>query len=594
MRRTRAILLLAIAGLVLASGPGHCGIEQPSPIARAIHPDSVGVVEITNPGAFLDLFLSPDILDSIAALESYRWFRARPEGKRFEGVVRLLEDRLEMGWRPALRKLVAGGVTFGLGPGPDSVLVVEAESGAILEKLHEAVMDLLRIGGALEGASDRVRSREHDGVTVWILPNDSAYAIAGKRLIVASGPARVEAALDRLAGPGSGPESPALDSDLAAAREAVGPDADGRILIDLARLKQLPGVNGALTKKQNPVATLLFAGVTEALKNARWLAFGLRARDNTFRIDAALDGRAGGPEGPAAFAVPSGQETGALPNLRVPGRIAAFTLYRDLHRFYAEKDRLFPERTSELIFFENMMGIFFSGRDLTEEVLSETRPGLRFVVAEPVYDPAIGTPRVKIPAFAAVLRLKNPDTFREVVEEAWQKALGLINFTRGQKGQPGLIIDRLTHRATKFTVAAFSATGIEDRTHLDERFNFRPTIAVEGDSLILSSSDGLARDLIDALKAEAENAPGPQSRTDSLLEIDGARVAAAMVANRESMVRQNMIKEGNTRQQAEFAIEGLITVARLLGRTTIRLGTKDGRPSGQLAIRLHPLRRRRL
>ena len=36
---------------------------------------------------------------------------------------------------------------------------------------------------------------------------------------------------------------------------------------------------------------------------------------------------------------------------------------------------LFPERTSGLIFFENMMGIFFTGRDLTSEVLAETGAG---------------------------------------------------------------------------------------------------------------------------------------------------------------------------------------------------------------------------
>ena len=84
---------------------------------------------------------------------------------------------------------------------------------------------------------------------------------------------------------------------------------------------------------------------------------------------------------------------GALPNLAVPRRIAGLSLYRDLHAFYAAKDKLFPERTSGLIFFENMMGIFFTGRDLTDEVLAETRPEIRIVVAAQKYDPAIGTPQ---------------------------------------------------------------------------------------------------------------------------------------------------------------------------------------------------------
>ena len=68
------------------------------------------------------------------------------------------------------------------------------------------------------------------------------------------------------------------------------------------------------------------------------------------------------------------------------GRSPSLSFYRDLHKFYAAKDKLFPERTSGLIFFENMMGIFFTGRDLTDEVLAETTPEVRFVVAEQQYD----------------------------------------------------------------------------------------------------------------------------------------------------------------------------------------------------------------
>ena len=53
------------------------------------------------------------------------------------------------------------------------------------------------------------------------------------------------------------------------------------------------------------------------------------------------------------------------------------------------------------------------------------------------------------------------------MEEAWQKALGLVNFTRGQKAQPGLILDRVDHRGTPITVADSSAQDVPDRNHLD-------------------------------------------------------------------------------------------------------------------------------
>src|SRR5664279_2378148 len=157
------------------------------------------------------------------------------------------------------------------------------------------------------------------------------------------------------------------------------------------------------------------------------------------------------PLRPCCCRTPPDASTGLLPPLTVPGTIASLSLYRDLHSFYAAKNALFAERTSGLIFFENMMGIFFSGIDLTEGVLSEVRPDVRVVVAKQQYDPAVGTPATQVPAFAAVLRLKDPKRFGETVEEAWQKAIGLVNFTRGQQALPGLIIDKANQGAVSYT-----------------------------------------------------------------------------------------------------------------------------------------------
>ena len=227
------------------------------------------------------------------------------------------------------------------------------------------------------------------------------------------------------------------------------------------------------------------------------------------------------------------------------------SFHRDLHAFYAAKDKLFPDRTSGLIFFENMMGIFFTGRDLTDEVLAETKPEFRIVVAEQQYDAKTGTPRIQIPAFAAIFRLKNPDKFREVAEEAWQKALGLINFTRGQKAQPGLILDRPIHNGVQFTVSRFPLPKESERQNLDVQYNFRPSLAMLGDYLVLSSTEGLARDLIDTLKDEMAQPVKPLAGTHSLLELSGGQLASILGANRENLVRQNMLEKGHSQEQAE-------------------------------------------
>jgi len=286
------------------------------------------------------------------------------------------------------------------------------------------------------------------------------------------------------------------------------------------------------------------------------------------------------PSGPASFARVKEGSPGLAPSLVVPRQLAVLNLHRDLAGFYAAKDTLFPERTSGLIFFENMMGIFFSGRNLTDEVLSETQPQVQLVVARQDYDRTIGIPEPQLPAFALVLGLRHPDAFGEVVEEAWQKALGLINFTRGQKAQPGLILDRTEYKENRITLAKFSANEAEDRSHLDQRFNFRPSLALAKGHAILSSTDQLTRDLLDALDKSPADGAAAVHRGHSQLRLNGAELARILRANRMPLVRGNMVKEGKSQQEAEASMD---TLAALTGWADVATLTTGNLGRGQMA-----------
>ena len=93
---------------------------------------------------------------------------------------------------------------------------------------------------------------------------------------------------------------------------------------------------------------------------------------------------------------------------------------------------------------------------------------------------------------------------------------------------PGLIIDRPTYKDIKYTVAYFAPPDANDKTKLDTRFNIRPALAMPGQYLILSSTDGLARDLIDTLTREAGQTATPVAQTHSVLEIDGGQAVSAL------------------------------------------------------------------
>ena len=556
------------------------------PAIQWIPKDAVISLELTQPKALLELLSGEKATAAITALPLYQKQASTPKFKEFLNLINFMEITLGTDWRTALAKLTGGGITLAVCPQDTVLVIIDAEDEDMLQKFHEILLNMARSEAEKQEQPNRVESTQYEDVTTWTFDGKEAHAIIGKRLVLANRPEGLKAVLDLRANGAS--ENLTSKAAYQAAKRAAGPDSVATVFADLLILKNIPEIAALLEQSSNnPLAALTFAGIVEAVRDSSWLALGLDCKESTLILRASVDGKTTASTSPVAFALPSKPGEGILPNLSVPRRIAALSLYRDLHSFYAAKDDLFPERTSGLIFFENMMGIFFSGRDLTNEVLIETKPEIRLVVAEQEYDPAIGTPQVKFPAVALILRLRHPEQFNEVAEEAWQKTVGLINFTRGQQAMPGLIIDRPFQGKTKYTVAYFSTSGIEDKTNLDSRFNVRPSLAMPGEYLVLSSTDGLARDLIDALHQETEQTPKPLAGTHSLVELEGGQLASILEANRKTLIQGDMVNKGSTQEQAESSTDLLISVMEFLKRVKLRIGTHDGLTQADLEIKLN-------
>ncbi|MGB2807948.1 MAG: hypothetical protein WBC22_09415, partial [Sedimentisphaerales bacterium] len=148
-------------------------------------------------------------------------------------------------------------------------------------------------------------------------------------------------------------------------------------------------------------------------------------------------------------------------------------------------------------------------------------------------------------------------------------------------------IDRPFQGKTKYTLAYFSTSGIEDKTNLDPRFNVRPALAMPGEYLVLSSTDGLARDLIDSLNQETEQTPKPLAGTHSLVELEGGQLSSILEANRKTLIQGNMVDKGSTQEQAEANIDLFISLAKFLDRFKLRIGTHDGLTKADLEIKLN-------
>ncbi len=574
--RWSAVLLVLIASIttpmLAADSPGWSH-------ATALPHEAYVAVEISQPDRVLQQLFEPRVKQAVTSHPEFVRQRNQPDFLQMMNLVEYFERRFETDLQGLLQKLLGGGITLGIGPGEQVLVILEAEDEKVLSEVHDFLLMIAR--NQEQGQNDSVRSAEYRGVTGWSFGPGQTHAILGNRLLWTNQPQALTAAIDRI----QQADLPNLAS-LPSYQQSRKSSAKRPVASVFARmdvLKELPPVAAALDQQNNPLLTLLLAPLMQAWKQSDWLALDLDLEDLTLTMTVTSDGRADDGALPTGFAKSTEAADGAMPNLNVPRQIAGISFYRDLHRFYAAKDDLFPQRTSGLIFFENMMGIFFTGRDLTEEVLAELHPEVRMVIAQQEYPAEIGTPDPQLPGVALVFRMKRPDQFSLVAEEAWQKALGLINFTRGQQAEPGLILDKPTHAGVKYTLAAFLPPEKSDRAPAETRFNFQPALAMLDGFLVLSSTDALARDLIDALQQETKEGVVPEAGNHSIAQLNGSSLASIVRANRETLIRQNMVEKGHSREQAEAEIGMLAAVVGSIGRLQIAAG---GDRAEQLTIEL--------
>ena len=553
--------------------------EDLPPMAQWVPADAPLMVEVSEPMALLGPLLSPEFGKSVTAALG----NGNPNLKQLQAIVAALESQLGTDWRTGLRRLAGKRVSLCVGASGATLLAVDGEDEKLLGELNRVIWQFAAADAERQDRQGTVTSDDYRGVKTWTIGTNEVHALLGPRLVLGNHTSFLHKVLDLRAG--AGEPNLASSSVFKAAREAMGKDSVASAFVNLKMLRETPGLKKALEEDGDPLTALLLADTKAALRNASWLALGVYVSGGELILRTYTDGAAPESSKWASFSTPREGGAGLLPPLTVPGTIASLSLYRDLHSFYSAKNALFPERTSGLIFFENMMGIFFSGIDLTEGVLSEVRPDVRVVVAKPQYDPAIGTPATQVPAFAVVLRLKEPQRFGETVEEAWQKAIGLANFTRGQKALPGLIIDKASKDGFKYTISYYRPPADKSSSTIDARYNFRPSLARPGDYVILSSTDALARDLIEAVN-KSGSAPAKISQTaNSLMEIEGPALSAILEANREQMVRKSMVDKGNSREKAEADTGILLAALGHLDHATLTLCRDGGRPQAQLEIR---------
>ncbi|MEZ6111924.1 MAG: hypothetical protein R3C99_13030 [Pirellulaceae bacterium] len=369
--------------------------------------------------------------------------------------------------------------------------------------------------------------------------------------------------------------------------------------LDLATVRSGPdGEKLAAGRAENPLAELIAGGVLDNLTRAPYAAASLEFNTHRARLQFTLPHDAGQvAESRQYYFGPNGAGQ-APPLLAAEGRILAISMYRQFSEMWLRAGDLYDDNVNdEIAKAESNLTTLFSGKDFGEDILGAFGPESQLIVARQSFADDQPRPAIQLPAFALAFRLNDPATMQPELRRTFQSLVGFLNIVGVMNGQPQLDLDMEKTETTQIVSASYLPPTDTDNPlpggGAKINYNFSPTVAFSGDRFVLASTTGLARELIasrnqtakpttDTDSAAADAASSDTATINTAAQLNFAELLAILEANREQLIAQNMLSDGNSREEASAQIDALFTLLSRGRQAMLRLD----QPAG--ALRLQP------
>jgi hypothetical protein len=254
--------------------------------------------------------------------------------------------------------------------------------------------------------------------------------------------------------------------------------------------------------------------------------------------------------------------------------LASFSTYRNLSELWLRAGDLFDQKVNDqLAQADNTLTTLFSGRDFGTDILGALEPQIQIVSASQSFPNAL-KPSIRLPSFALVGKLKEPDSMQRDLKRIFQSFVGFLNVAGAMEGQPQLDLESEIVGDAKIYWAEYVVE--KDRKYengLPVQFNFSPSVAFLGDRVVVSSTSALARQMISEIANPIAN--HDSSLTSPLLntslELDLAMIRDALLDNRDQLITQNMLEKGHSKKEAQGEVDVLLGLMQLLGSASGQL-----------------------
>ncbi|MCP4172499.1 MAG: hypothetical protein GY758_17190 [Fuerstiella sp.] len=564
--------ILCCLSLITAADP----VTAADRTASSLLPDTtVFYAEIANPSDLISTIFDHPLRENIESLEPYRMatntvgYRAFLTGRKF------VEIQLGMEWREAIETLTSRGIYLGVDAKTQGVaLLINGKDAASMDLFRNKLLELSKLGKNPE----QIKEGEYRGVTAYEV-NKSKFAVVDDWLLITNKGDLGKVLLDRFL---DGTETSLTENEnFQAARKSRNRNASVWAYADIATVRD-SGVAPQLYSGQssNPGVELLVGGFLSTLQKTPFASAQLNASHQGIELGFSMPHKHDWvPEERNFYFGPDGTGHGPiLPHTK--NTLFTLSTYRDISEMWLRAGDLFNENINDgLAQADASLTTFFSGKDFGEDILGSLTPQVGFVAARQDFTDILPVPTIKLPQFALVMQLKDPGKMARELRRTFQSMIGFFNVVGAMEGRSQLEmdIDKLDNGAELITSVYIPDEDDAASTRADIIYNFSPSVGFFGERFVVASTHRLARELVQA------DVPADDSELGNThVQLEGDILRQVLNDNRGQLVSQNMLEDGNSREEAENTIDLLLEVVGYFKHLSASINVS----SNQLGIEL--------
>jgi hypothetical protein len=533
--------------------------EPDAHLARLVPENAVLSVRLSS----FDALASHPIFDRIAGAlrdsrEARRALDAMPVDERLAPLLALAED-LELTPYELLEELTSSGAALGLTAELPPKLVggLACRDADFAGRLVTTLREIAEQSGTV-----RVEQSRHRDVDCYRV-GDACLAATGTRIVIASQPETLKAALDRLLDPPSTPV-PEVPTGLTAQANLFAL----RFVPQVAQALQFPGADAN--------AMTFLGGWLDLLRRHDRLTLSVTPDGDRLTIDVRVLAPNAYPRTTALEGFFADQPAEApAPPFELPGTIFSATWYRDYASLWNARRQLVTGAIADKLEQGDEQAAtqleVFGTHVRPSDLFAQVGPRFRVVVARQAQPPYKVEVPDRLPAAALAVDLRDEAKFREMTSPIFRTFSLILN------GEQRIATDEIDYRDARLVRLSLSEDPAEQARGAKVRYNLRTTYAITRGHFILGSTPEIVQQVIDAIDAQQTGpAAGPNHSTEQQ-RLDLAELAAALGGVREALLRGLILSGGWDSADAEHEIRVWTGLLASLGVvTTTAAAEPDG------------------